>query len=119
MTKSIGCVSATPQAPKKSGGLSPKRKGYEFERSCVNYMREAGLACRRVPLSGAGEEKGDICITTGWGEVLRCELKRRKCLPEWIVKALGDHRVMIMREDRGDALAVVRLSDLRDWIQCR
>jgi Holliday junction resolvase len=102
-----------------SGGLSPKRKGYEFERSCVNYMREAGLHCRRVPLSGAGEEKGDICITTGWGEVLRCELKRRKCLPEWIVKALGDHRVMIMREDRGDALAVVRLSDLRDWIQCK
>src|SRR5206468_2969841 len=83
-----------------SGGLSPKRKGYEFERSCVNYMREAGLSCRRVPLSGAGDEKGDICITTGWGEVLRCELKRRKCLPEWIVNALGDHRVMIMREDR-------------------
>lgn len=102
-----------------SGGLSPKRKGYEFERSTVNYMKEAGLLCRRVPLSGAGEEKGDICITTGWGQVLRCELKRRKCLPEWIVSALGTHDVMIMREDRGQALAVVRLSDLRDWIQCK
>lgn len=100
-----------------SGGLAPKRKGYCFENDTRKLVLTYGLACRRVPLSGGGEEKGDICITSSFGKVYRCELKRRKNLPEWIVKALGDHQALIMREDRGEPLAVVRLKDLLELLQ--
>lgn len=100
-----------------SGGLSPKRKGYSFERETVNFMRDGGLACRRVPLSGAGDEKGDVCVTSSFGKVYRGELKRRKCLPEWIVNALGTHDFMAMRGDRGECLVMLRLSDFRDLLQ--
>jgi hypothetical protein len=104
-------------SPKKCGGLSPKRKGYEYERATVNFMREGGLECRRVPLSGAGDEKGDVCVTSGFGDVYRGELKRRKSLPEWITKALGTHDFMAMRGDRGESLVVIRASLFRDLLQ--
>jgi hypothetical protein len=104
-------------APKKCGGLSPKRKGYNFENETRLAAIASGLACRRVPLSGAGEEKGDICITSSFGKVYRCELKRRKNLPDWIVKALGEHDAMIMRGDRGKALAVIPLQTLLELLQ--
>jgi hypothetical protein len=106
-----------PASPKKCGGLSPKRKGYFFENETRHAVLQRGLHCRRVPLSGAGEEKGDICITSGFGTVYRCELKRRKNLPEWIVKALGEHDAMITRGDRGKALAVIPLDVLLDLLQ--
>jgi hypothetical protein len=101
----------------KCGGLSPKQKGYRFENETRLRAIEYGLACRRVPLSGAGEEKGDICITASCGQVYRCELKRRKNLPDWIVKALGEHDAMIMRGDRGKALAVIPLETLLGLLQ--
>lgn len=100
-----------------TGGRAPKRKGYEFERATVNFMRDGGLVCRRVPLSGAGEEKGDICVTSSWGQTYRGELKRRKCLPEWITRALGTHDFMAMRGDRGECLIVLRANDFRDLLQ--
>jgi Holliday junction resolvase len=101
----------------KCGGLSPKRKGYEYERATVNFMRDGGLECRRVPLSGAGDEKGDVCVTSGFGTVYRGELKRRKNLPEWITGALGTHDFMAMRGDRGESLVVIRASLFRDLLQ--
>ena len=102
---------------KKCGGRSPKLKGYNFENECRHAALDMGLHARRVPLSGAGEEKGDLCITATFGKVYRCELKRRKNLPEWIVKALGDHDAMIMRGDRGKALAVIPLDTLLGLLQ--
>lgn len=101
----------------KCGGLSPKRKGYSYERETVNFMRDGGLECRRVPLSGAGEEKGDVCVKASWGQILRGELKRRKCLPVWITRALGTHDFMAMRGDRGESLVVIRASLFRDLLQ--
>jgi hypothetical protein len=98
------------------GGMGPKRKGYEFERECVNDAKGRGLVCRRVPLSGAGEEKGDIVVHARSG-LLRGELKRRKNLPQWIVDALGDHDFMAMRGDRGKTLAVIPWSTFMDLIQ--
>jgi hypothetical protein len=109
-----------------SGGASPKprkcgaytrRRGYTFENETRLLVIEHGLKCRRVPLSGAGEEKGDICITSTFGKVYRCELKRKKSLPDYIVKALGDHDALIMRADQQEPLAVVRLKDLLGLLQ--
>lgn len=102
---------------KKCGGRSPKIKGYTFENECRHAALNMGLHARRVPLSGAGEEKGDLCITATFGKVYRCELKRRKALPEWIVKALGEHDVMVMRGDRGKALAVLPFEKLLELLQ--
>jgi hypothetical protein len=92
-------------------------KGYTFENECRHAALNVGLHARRVPLSGAGEEKGDLCITSTFGKVYRCELKRRKALPEWIVKALGEHDVMVMRGDRGKALAVLPFEKLLELLQ--
>jgi hypothetical protein len=91
-----------------AGGNSPRRKGYCFERECVNDARSMNLACSRVPLSGAGEEKGDIRLVTGFGDTLKGEAKRRKKLADWIVNALGDHDFLIMREDRGETYVLIR-----------
>jgi hypothetical protein len=104
--------------PKKPrNGIYCKRRGWSFENECRHAALNMGLSARRVPLSGAGEEKGDLCITSSFGKVYRCELKRRKNLPEWIVKALGDHDAMIMRGDRGKALAVIPLETLLSLLQ--
>jgi Holliday junction resolvase len=104
---------------KRKCGRYTRNRGYRFENETRIYFGEGGLNCYRVPYSGAGEEKGDICVKTGWDEVLYFELKRKKELPAWITGPLGKHTGLIMRADNGDALAVVRLSDLRDWLQCR
>lgn len=117
-----GAASASPRSAchplrKKTGGRSPKIKGYTFENECRHAALDMGLYARRVPLSGAGEEKGDLCITASHGQVFRCELKRRKNLPEWIVNALGEHDAMIMRGDRGKPLAVIPLATLLELLQ--
>jgi hypothetical protein len=112
-----GVLAESHPSRKKTGGRSPKVKGYSFENECRHVALDMGLQARRVPLSGAGEEKGDLCITASWGQVFRCELKRRKSLPAWIVKALGEHDAMVMRGDRGKALAVLPLEKLLELLQ--
>ena len=99
-------------------GNHSRRKGYGFERAFVNYMREGDVSCRRVPLSGAGEEKGDVTISVCWSDApLRGELKRRKELPAWLTSALGDHHFVALREDRGETLVLMRVSFFRDLLQ--
>lgn len=95
----------------------PKRKGYEHERAFVNYMRDGHVVARRVPLSGAGEEKGDATVTCGWGQVLRGEGKRRASLPDWLGKALGDHDFVFLREDKGSTFVLLPLHVFRDLCQ--
>jgi hypothetical protein len=109
---------STEPKPRRCGAYT-RRRGYTFENETRLAFEAAGLSCRRVPLSGAGDEKGDICVTTGWGERFQCELKRKKEIPAWITKPLGDHKALIIREDKREALAVVRLSDLMHWWQCK
>lgn len=103
--------------PRKSGGRSPKQKGYRLENSTRLYFKERGLECRRVPLSGAGDEKGDLCLTTGWGQTLKGECKSRAKLADWIVNALGDHDFVILKQDRGETLVMLRLPLFADFCQ--
>jgi len=105
---------------KPRNGAYTRRRGYSFERETVNFLREGGLLARRVPLSGAGEEKGDITVKPGYAadaKPLRGELKRKKELPAWITGPLGDHDFMAMRADSSETLVVIRLSLLRDLLQ--
>jgi hypothetical protein len=70
-----------------------------------------------VPLSGAGEEKGDIRLKTGWGQQLKGEAKARGKLADWIVNALGEHDFLILKQDRGETLVMLRLPLFADMAQ--
>jgi hypothetical protein len=109
--------SQSPDSRKKSGGRSPAQKGYRLENQTRIYLCEAGLDCKRVPLSGAGDEKGDLRLVTGWGQTLKGECKSRGELAKWIVNALGDHDFLVLKQDRGETLVMLRLSLFRDMAQ--
>ena len=103
--------------PKKSGGRSPAQKGYRLEKQTRHYLSDAGLDCKRVPLSGAGDEKGDLRLVTGWGQTLKGECKSRGKLADWIVNALGEHDFLVLKQDRGETLVMLRLPLFRDMAQ--
>jgi hypothetical protein len=54
-------------SPQVTGGRAPKQKGYRLENQTRLYLCEAGLDCKRVPLSGAGDEKGDLRLSLAGG----------------------------------------------------
>jgi hypothetical protein len=95
------------------GGRSCRAKGINYERECVNDARRYHLRCDRVPLSGAGTEKGDIKLVTGDGRVLRGECKRKGSLPKWIAKYFVADKpsekmdFVMIREDRGETFVIV------------
>jgi hypothetical protein len=68
-------------------------------------------------LSGAGEEKGDLVLETGWGQKLKGECKSRGELAKWIVNALGEHDFLILKQDRGETLVMLRLPLFGDLCQ--
>jgi hypothetical protein len=100
-----------------SGGRAPAQKGYRLENQTRLYLCEAGLDCKRIPLSGAGDEKGDLRLITGWGQTLKGECKSRAELAKWIVNALGDHDFLVLKQDRGETLVMLRLALFRDMAQ--
>lgn len=99
-------------------GKASRDKGGRFEREVVNRAKEMHLAARRTALSGALEhEKGDVLITPGFAsEPLVGECKRRAGLPV-IFRELGDHDFLAVREDRGEALVVIRLDTFLELLQ--
>lgn len=103
--------------PRKSGGRSPKQKGYRLENQTRIFLCEGGLDCKRVPLSGAGDEKGDLRLVTGWGQTLKGECKSRGKLADWITNALGEHDFLVLKQDRGETLVMLRLPLFRDMAQ--
>lgn len=99
-------------------GKLSRNKGARYERELVNAFKEYGLKAQRVPLSGATEyAKGDVEVTAGFGTVYVGEAKRRKALPEWIEAALGENDFMVMREDGGKSLVVIRLPLFAELLQ--
>lgn len=61
------------------GGAAPRRKGQRAEQTLVRLLREAGLNCQRVPLSGAagGHFGGDLVLALG-SRLYRVEVKVRR-----------------------------------------
>lgn len=100
-----------------AGGRAPAQKGYRLENQTRLFLCEGGLDCKRIPLSGAGDEKGDLKLTTGFGQKLIGECKSRKELAKWIVEALGDHDFIVLKQDRGETLVMIRLELFRDLCQ--
>lgn len=105
---------------KPRNGRYTRDRGYRFENETVNALKAHGLTARRVPLSGAGEEKGDITVTPGYSadaKPLRGELKRKKELPGWVTGPLGDHDFMAMRADHSETLIIIRLALFMELLQ--
>lgn len=100
-----------------AGGRSSPQKGYRLENATRLYLCEGGLDCKRIPLSGAGDEKGDLRLVTGWGTTLKGECKSRGELAKWIVSALGEHDFLVLKQDRGETLVMLRLPLFREMCQ--
>lgn len=99
-------------------GMLSKRKGYNYENELRLEFIAHGLDCRRIPLSGAGEEKGDLVLTTGFGEKYTGEAKRRACLPSYLTTALDQgHDFVVFRQDRGRSLVLITLERFKELCQ--
>jgi Holliday junction resolvase len=98
-----------------AGGKSPKAKGYRFENELRLSFIDHGLHCRRVPLSGAGDEKGDLVVTCSWGQELRGEAKRRARLPSYLTS--HSHDFTVFREDRGQTWVLLSLERFKELCQ--
>lgn len=101
-------------------GKPSRDKGARFERECVNAARDKHLEARRTALSGAlAHEKGDVLIKPGFAPdapVWPFECKRRADLPV-IFRELANHKGLLVREDGGECLAVIRYADLLELLQ--
>jgi Holliday junction resolvase len=93
-----------------SGGRSPKRKGVRVERELVNELAALGLACFRVPISGAagGQWSGDIHVPL-LGRTRRVEVKARGNGFRQLYNWLEGSDLLIVKADRRDPLAVLPL----------
>jgi Holliday junction resolvase len=101
------------------GGSGPKNKGYRYENELrLDLVASGFTACRRVPLSGAGEEKDDLTFQCGWGEQERIEAKRRKALPSYLTSALsGGATAVAFREDRGSTYVLITWDRYKELCQ--
>ena len=83
----------------KSGGKSPRTKGYTFERSCVNIAKAAGHEAKRTPCS----RYPDL-----WIDNRPVSCKRRKVSFGWIYKELEKHDYILCRDDNQYILKIKR-----------
>jgi Holliday junction resolvase len=86
-------------------------KGARTERSIVNALKANGIAAVRVPLSGAvgGRFAGDIVLPL-LGRDLCVEVKSRADGFRELYCWLNQRDVLIVKADRQEPLAVMRLS---------
>lgn len=93
-------------------GSAPKRKGSTFERDLVHALRAAGLQAERAWGSdGRSLRTSDGKPCTGDVDILvngrlKVQAKRRKAIASYLKPPAGAH-VAVVREDRGEALAVM------------
>lgn len=87
-----------------------KRKGSRFEHDTVKQIKSFGFEAERA-ISSDGRTKGwDKSVDLEF-DTFKCQLKRRDKLPEYL--AFTEHtNMVILREDRGEALALLKLEDL-------
>ena len=111
-----------PASPQNVGrsGRAPKRKGTTFERDVVNIARAHGLEAERAYGSNGRSlghhEQVDLVITVpGIGE-LTVQAKRRKHLPGYILPDTHRTDLVVLREDRGEAVVCITLKRFLELI---
>lgn len=102
----------------KERGRKNKKKGSNFEYRIVYKAREKGLDTKRIDLSGAGKEKGDIVI-----EDRKYECKYRsdgfKELCDWFEKAqeAGCKGLIFKVKGRKKALIILDVDDYLNLLE--
>jgi hypothetical protein len=92
---------------------SQRRKGASYEREIVNILRETIAPEIRRNLSQSRDSGADIL----WGDyVFECKRRRKLTFINWFQQAkdacLGNQKpVVICREDEGENMVIVRLTD--------
>ena len=91
-----------------------RRKGFAYEREIVDLLKQEGYKAERCWGSN-GRTRGlpeavDVVLTTD-EEELWLQLKRKKAISKYLIPT-DKIFATIIREDRGENLAVIRLSDL-------
>jgi hypothetical protein len=98
-----------------TGGTSPRRKGFNFERKLVEMAKQSGIqATRAWGSNGAAIQchpSVDLLIA---GHKLQA--KRKHAIPAWL--CLNEHvDGVVVREDRGEAVVVLRYADWLDLVK--
>jgi len=94
---------------------SSKRKGNGFERELVNQAAARGLASERAYASNGralGESEEVDLLVQG----MRIQAKRRARIASYLQIPEGADAVVV-RQDRGETLVLLRWSDLLDKLQ--
>ena len=94
---------------------SSKRKGSNFERELVNTARLAGLPAERAYASNGkalGHAETVDLVVSG----ARVQAKRRKRIADFLQPHI-DYDVVAVRQDRGEALAILRWTDFLDLLK--
>jgi len=101
-----------------TGGRSPKRKGYYYEKRMEAALKPFGFT--RMVMSGAlgGDHSGDLRRPEGTMRIV--EVKRRaggqQLIRRWLEQGGAD--CLLLPGDRGqDALAVLTLTDLCELLR--
>lgn len=92
-----------------------KRKGNEFERELVRDATSRGLIAERAYASNGralGESEQVDLLVQG----MRIQAKRRAKLPQYLQIPNGADAVVV-RQDRGETLVLLRWDDLLDKLQ--
>ena len=83
----------------------------------MTKLKDFGIAAARVPLSGAVAGYEDD-ITLPWlGDIARGEVKARADGFKEIYKWLSPTRVLFLKANRQEPLAVIRLKDFADLLK--
>ena len=91
-----------------------KAKGNRFEYQCRDIIQDAGVYCKRAYASNGlalGLTEDIDLLATHQGEQYPLQCKARKRIAEW-VKPNDNAYAQLIKEDRGEVLAVIRLDDL-------
>jgi hypothetical protein len=98
-------------------GKFSKDKGARVERDFVNRLNREGIAAKRVPLSGAMPNyKNDIVIPWLGGEI-DGEIKARADGFKEIYKWIQPVKVLFIKANRKEGLAVMRLKDFAELLK--
>lgn len=93
------------------GGRKSRDKGNRVERWLINYLRDWGWRCERVPLSGSagGRFTGDFLLPM-LGEDLVGEVKCRATGFRELYAWLEGRDVLVVKADRREPLVILPLS---------
>jgi len=98
-------------------GKKSRDKGSREERRISKIFNDAGVECKRVPLSGACDGfKGDLIARIG-GEDVQVEVKVRANGFKQIYGWLDGNDLLVLRADRAEPLVVLPLRFYLDDIQ--